>query len=127
MGIPGPSCPEHSEAKEEEEEKGGKVERIEAGGRAPREGIDLGDSFETVISPFIKFYGLPSTDSHCFRECRSRASPRFSMACDLITEIVLIIVDERRKEGRGVERGERREVFRQGVTCRALYVKRTAC
>lgn len=29
------------------------------------------------------------------------------MACDLITEIVLIIVAERRKEGRGVERGAR--------------------
>lgn len=63
------------------------------------------DSFETVISPFIKFYGLTSTGSQCFYGRRSRASPRFSMACDLITEIVLIIVEKCCEEGRGVERG----------------------
>lgn len=92
-----------------------RVERI-------KEGIDPGDSFETVISPFIKFYAHPSTGSRCFRESRSRAPPRFSMACDLITEIVLIIVDERRKEGRG---GRKRGTAR-GISS-GCYMPGTLC
>lgn len=72
------------------------------------EEIDPGkDTSETVISPFIKFYGrLTTARPSCSRECRSRASPRFSMACDLITEIVLITPttgtgERREKRSRG--------------------------
>lgn len=58
------------------------------------------DSSETVISPFIKFYG-PTLAPPPLRERGSR----FSMACDLITRNSARYSAGVEKEGRGVERG----------------------
>lgn len=50
-------------------------------------------SLETVISPFINFYGLPLPASLLFSlSVSATAASRFSMACDLITEMALITV-----------------------------------
>lgn len=67
-----------------------------------------GDPSETVISPFIKFYGptsvsLPSPGS---RECGSRAPPRdFQWRATSLPEIVLVTPREWRKRVEGLKGG----------------------
>lgn len=78
--------------------------RGERGDKGRSVGNRSRDSLETVISPFINFYGLPTRASSRFSpDVSATVALRFSMACDLITEMALITV---------VMRGGRRDAER---------------
>lgn len=93
------------------------------------------DSLETVISPFINFYGLPPrASSHFLPGVSATVASRFSMACDLITEMALITVvsaADRRGRAGGMRRGACRlqdwRVLSQCYTPGGLHIKRTVC